>query len=69
VPPQLRGIIFEVLNKMEGGMRALLTTVDSVPNPDDVLFRVADYTAQINAAMDSLTADAAQVPSAPMLGT
>lgn len=50
LPRPLQDALMDILQKMENGTRALLSTIDDIHNPDDLLPKVADLAAALRAA-------------------
>jgi len=56
MPPPLQNALMDILQKMENGTRALLNTIDDIHNPDDLLPKIADLAAAIQASAPAPTA-------------
>lgn len=50
MPPPLQAALMDILQKMENGTRALLNTIDDIHNPDELLPKIADLHAALQAA-------------------
>lgn len=57
LPPPLQKVMFDIMQKMENGTRALLNTVDEIHNPDDVLPKVSDIAAALSATAQTAPTD------------
>lgn len=54
LPAPLQSALFDVMQKMENGTRALLNTIDDIHNPDDLLPKVAELASAIQSAVPSM---------------
>jgi hypothetical protein len=48
LPPPLQRALLDIMQKMENGTRALLNSIDAIPNPEELLPAVADLSAALS---------------------
>jgi len=65
IPEPFRGLLIGMMEKIESGMRHLLSTVESIPNPDDILFQVAELERVLRSVSPTAAMGAMQEGTAP----
>lgn len=62
LPEPLRDGLMSILQKMENGIRAMLATVDSIPNPDEVVPATAEIASALRTAGNMMTGGQSAAP-------
>ena len=65
IPEPFRGLLIGMMEKIESGMRHLLSTVESIPNSDDILFQVAELERVLRSVSPTAAMGAMQEGTAP----
>jgi hypothetical protein len=68
MPPPFRDALVAMMTKIENGFRILLSSIDSIPNPDEVIFEVAQLEKLLKSIAPGMPTGAPPTPMETDLG-